>query len=273
VSTPPDNTVAIDAADFDAVIFDMDGVVTDTAQAHARAWKQMFDDFLQARAESGGDSFVPFDIEGDYLKYVDGKPRFDGAKSFFESRGIHLPDGSAEDDPEQETVWGLSMRKQGYFLDALERFGAKAYDSTLALIDDLRAAGIATAIITASKNREAVLEAAGVGDVFDAAVDGLAAQQLGLQGKPAPDVFLEAARRVDAEPPRAVVVEDAQAGVAAGRAGGFGLVIGVDRAHQRDELARSGADAVVVDLAQVAVVGAHAGTGPGRPNTPERKDA
>ena len=259
MSAGADARATISPRRFDAVVFDMDGVVTDTARVHASAWKRMFDEHLRRLAEVSGGEFIEFDIERDYLTYVDGKPRFDGAKSFFASRSIGIPDGEPGDPPEAETVWGLSARKQSYFLDALAEDGADAYPTTLALIEDLRAAGIATAMITASRNSAQVLESAGVGDVFDARVDGVVAAELGLRGKPAPDVFLEAADRLGKDPSRAVVVEDAQAGVAAGRAGGFGLVIGVDRAGQREELLAGGADVVVDDLGEVRVAARESG--------------
>ena len=238
---------------YDAVIFDMDGVVTDTARVHAMAWKRMFDEYLSERARRTDADFRPFDISSDYLRYVDGKPRFDGTRSFLESRDVHLPEGTPDDPPDAETVCGLSARKNALFLDALEDEGADAYPSTLALIDELREAGIDTAVITASRNCDEVLSSAGVGDVFDSRVCGKIADELDLPGKPRPDVFLEAARRLGVPPERAVVIEDAQAGVAAGKAGGFALVIGVDRGGNAERLAAHGADVVVEDLSEVSV--------------------
>lgn len=237
---------------FDAVIFDMDGVVTRTAHVHAAAWKKMFDSFFVDFGRRTGESYHPFSIEEDYTRYVDGKPRYDGVRDFLESRGIRLPEGNPEDSSEQETVCGLGNRKNDYFQQQLEEEGAESYDTTVELIHALHRAGIRTAIISASKNARAVLASAGVDDLFDVRVDGLDAVELGIPGKPAPDVFLAAAGKLGVTPGRAVVVEDAQSGVQAGRAGGFGLVIGVDRANQRVELEKY-ADVVVSDLAEVGV--------------------
>ncbi|MGE5320402.1 MAG: HAD family hydrolase [Hyphomicrobiaceae bacterium] len=232
----------------DAVIFDLDGVVTRTARLHAAAWKQMFDAYLQSR---GGQS--PFDEQGDYRRYVDGKPRNDGVRSFLQARGIELPEGSPDDAPEQETIYALGKRKNARFLQLLEEEGAEAFDSTLELIHALRRAGIRTAVVSASRNCVPVLKSVGALELFDAKVDGIDAQQSRLSGKPAPDMFLAAARQLGVPPQRAVVFEDALAGVEAGRAGGFALVIGVDRAGQAEALRQHGADAVVQDLAQVSV--------------------
>jgi len=247
-------TVAITRSDFDAVIFDMDGVVTRTAHVHAAAWKKMFDAYLDEVAARTGQNHKPFSVEKDYTRYVDGKPRYDGVRDFLASRGIELPWGTVDDGPENETVRGLGNRKNAYFRQVLEEQGAEVYETTTALIDRLHAAGIKTAIISASKNARTVLGSAGVLDIFDARVDGLDAEEMGIPGKPAPDVFLAAAKKLGATPRRSVVVEDAQSGVQAGRAGAFGLVIGVDRAGQREELARY-ADVVVDDLGEVAVAG------------------
>ncbi len=241
----------LDTRRYDAVIFDMDGVVTRTADVHATAWKRLFDDVLARQAPSG--SFKPFDAVSDYRRYVDGKSRYDGVRDFLASRGIHLPDGSPDDPPERETVCGLGNRKDGFFLAQLREHGASAFPSTVDLVGKLRGHGLRVAVISASRNAREVLEAAGVNDLFETRVDGVVATDLGLPGKPHPAVFLEAARRLDTEPARAIVVEDATAGVEAGRRGGFGLVIGVDRASQAEALSRSGADVVVGDLAQVDV--------------------
>ncbi len=247
-----DPLLIISPEQFDAVIFDMDGVVTQTAHVHAAAWKKMFDTYLAARAERTGESYPLFSIEQDYTRYVDGKPRYDGVRDFLEARGIRLPEGTSADAADEETVRGLGNRKNAYFQQVLDEQGAACYDTTVALIHQLHDAGIKTAIISASKNARAVLAAAGVDELFDARVDGLDAEAQGLPGKPAPDVFLAAAAQLGAEPQRSVVVEDAQSGVQAGRAGGFGLVVGVDRAGQRQELAKF-ADLVVDDLAELAV--------------------
>ncbi|KIH75842.1 trehalose 6-phosphatase [Geoalkalibacter ferrihydriticus] len=251
---PPSPVVTLSKDDFDAVIFDMDGVVTRTAHVHAAAWKKMFDAFLEGYAARTGSSFKPFDVAKEYTRYVDGKPRLDGVRDFLASRGIELPEGGPDDSPEQDTVYGLGERKNAFFNVQLEKKGAKRYDSTVELIHKLKKLGIKSAIISASRNARAVLKSAGVSELFDTRVDGLDAQELGIAGKPAPDVFLAAAEKLGVEPQRAVVVEDAQSGVEAGRAGGFGLVIGVDRADQADELARF-AHVVVSDLAEVAVDG------------------
>jgi alpha,alpha-trehalase len=254
-----DRNPVISPEKFDAVIFDMDGVVTRTAHVHAAAWKRMFDTYLARLATDSGKEFEPFSVEEDYTRYVDGKPRYDGVRDFLRSRGIELPEGTPEDPPERETVCGLGNRKNINFQRELEEKGAEVYETTVEFIRQLHRAGIKTAIISASKNAREVLAAAGVTDFFDVRVDGLDAVELGIPGKPAPDVFLAAAEKLGVQPARAVVVEDAQSGVQAGRAGGFGLVIGVDRADQGAELARF-ADVVVKDLAEVSVAGRSART-------------
>jgi HAD superfamily hydrolase (TIGR01509 family) len=237
------------------VIFDMDSVVTQTATVHARAWTRLFDDYLRERSRRTGEPFVPFDGDADYRLYVDGKARYDGVHSFLASRGIALPTGAPGDPPEAETECGLGNRKNAFFLREVEEHGVLPYPTTVALIGRLKAAGIPTAIISASENTTQVLEAAGVRELFEAQVDGLVARDLGLAGKPDPAVFIEAARRIGVAPPRAAVVEDALAGVEAGRRGGFGLVIGVDRTGHADALREHGADVVVADLAEVRVEG------------------
>jgi alpha,alpha-trehalase len=238
-----------------ALIFDMDGVITDTARVHAAAWKRLFDDYLEHRAAEQGGRFEPFDIEGDYLRYVDGKPRYDGARSFLEARGISLPYGDPSDGPEKETICGLGNRKNAYFQARLHEQGPGSYESSVQLLRGLREQGFGTAVISASKNATDVLEAAGVRGLFDVKVDGIDSQELGLKGKPEPDIFLEAARRLGVLPGQAAVVEDALAGVEAGRKGEFGLVIGVDRSGQEKELLAHGADVVVRDLGEIAVAG------------------
>ena len=250
--TPAGPTITISKDRFDAVIFDMDGVVTDTARTHSAAWKRMFDEYLRERAESTGEPFVEF-TDDDYRRYVDGIPRVDGAMSFLESRGITLPVGEPIDPPGSESVWAVANRKNGFFLQSLDEDGANPYPSTVALVHELKAAGIETAIITSSKNRREVLSAAGVQDLFETNVDGIDIEEDGIPGKPDPGVFLEAARRVGVEPSRAVVVEDALKGVEAGRRGAFGLVIGVDRLDQAEDLLARGADVVVRSLSEVVV--------------------
>jgi len=245
--------VTLSPRDYDAVLFDLDGVLTQTGRVHAAAWKRLFDEFLQKRATDAGDPFVPFDVEADYRRYVDGKPRYDGVAAFLHSRGIQMPVGSPDDGPVVQSVHGLGNRKDAYFLDELEQRGVERYDSSIALVQTLRAEDVKTAVVSSSNNCAAVLAAAGIADLFDIRVDGLDLARLDLQGKPAPDSFLEAARRLDVEPSRAIVVEDALAGVQAGRAGRMGLVVGVDRAGHSLELRKAGADVVVGDLAQVRV--------------------
>lgn len=230
-----------------AVIFDMDGVVTDTASIHAAAWKRMFDAYLQERSQRSGEPFRPFEIDTDYRRYVDGKPRYDGVRDFLRARGIILPEGTSADDPEAETVRGLGNRKDEAFLTHIGEHGVRAYPGTVDLVRWLRGKRVGVAVISASRNLNEVLEAAGVDSLFDARVDGIEAEQLGLAGKPAPDVFLEAARRLNARPSDAAILEDALAGVEAGRRGGFRLVIGVDRTGHADELRAHGADIVVQD--------------------------
>lgn len=237
----------------DAVLFDLDGVVTKTATVHAAAWKQLFDEYLRRRAQREARPFRPFDADSDYRLYVDGKPRYDGVRSFLGSRGIVLDEGGAGDSPDRETVCGLGNRKDGYFADYLATYSVETYEGTIALIRELRSRGIKTAVVTASKHGAHVLEAAGIADCFDARVDGNDAEALGLAGKPAPATYLEASRRLGVAPARAAVVEDAIAGVQAGRAGGFGLVIGVNRSGSRGALLENGADVEVRDLSEVQV--------------------
>jgi beta-phosphoglucomutase family hydrolase len=234
----------------EAVIFDTDGVVTDTASVHGTAWARMFDAYLRERAERLGEPFRPFE-PADYLSYVDGRPRFDGVANFLASRGIDLPFGDPSDPPDLETVCGLGNRKNDYFLERLRAGDARPFATTAALIRELRAGGVPTAVVSSSRNMRAVLAAAGLSDLFDVAVDGTDSARLGLPGKPDPALFLEAARRLGIEPGRAAVVEDALAGVEAGRRGGFGLVVGVDRGGQAAALAEHGADLVVADLGEL----------------------
>jgi alpha,alpha-trehalase len=228
--------------DFDAVLFDLDGVVTRTAEVHAAAWKRLFDALVEP----------PFTPE-DYQRYVDGKPRLEGIRSFLESRGLALPEGTPEDGPEARTVQGLGKRKNAFFTETLERQGVGVFAQAVGLLERLRAAGFRTAVVSASRNCVAVLRAAGLEHLFDARVDGVEAGRLGLPGKPAPDTFLEAARRLGVAPERAVVLEDALAGVRAGRRGHFGRVVGVRRAGPEGALVRAGADVEVTDLATVRV--------------------
>ena len=220
---------------------------------HAAAWKRLFDEFLKKRSDDLGEPFVPFDINADYRRYVDGKPRYAGVAAFLESRGIELPQGAQEDGADVQSVRALGSLKDKYFLEHLEQRGVEPYEFAIALVRALRAQQIKTAVVSSSNNCAKVLEATGIADLFDARVDGKDITRLGLKGKPAPDAFLEAARRLGVEPSRAVVVEDAIVGVEAGRAGQFGCVIGVDRRRQSLALREAGADVVVADLAQVRV--------------------
>jgi len=228
----------------DAVVFDLDGVVTLTATVHAAAWKKLFDEVLEQRARESGGRFVPFDLEADYHSFVDGKPRIEGVKSFLASRDMVLPEGTPDDDPSMETAWGLGNRKNGYFKTVLDQQGAEVDEKTVAFIHGLRDAGVRVAVASSSKNCGPILERAGLSDLFEARVDGIVSEELGLDGKPNPDIFVEAARRIDAAPQRTVVVEDAISGVQAGRAGGFGLVIGIDRVGAAVALRTHGADLV-----------------------------
>ena len=238
---------------YDAVIFDLDGVVTKTAEVHAAAWKQMFDEYLEQRGEREGRSYEPFDRTADYRRYVDGKPRYDGVKSFLESRSIDLPYGDPSDEAGEETICGLGNRKNELFNDLLEKDGAPVFQSTVDLIHTLRDNGLKTAVASSSKNCAAVLQAADLTHLFEAKVDGVDLAELGLDGKPAPDMFLEAARRLGVDPYRAIVVEDAIAGVEAGKRGNFACVVGVDREDETEALKQGGADVVVKDLAELQV--------------------
>jgi len=231
-----------------ACLFDLDGVITRTAEIHAAAWKQTFDAFLRRHA---ADVVTPFDAEGDYAAYVDGKPRVDGVRAFLASRGIELPDGSPDDLSSAETVQGLATRKNDLVHELIERDGVAAYAGSVRFLDAVREAGLTCALVTSSENATAVLRAAGLQHAFMVTVDGALARELGRGGKPAPDFFLEAARRLHVTPAHAAVFEDALAGVAAGRAGGFGLVVGVDRAGRGAALRTAGADVVVADLAEL----------------------
>jgi beta-phosphoglucomutase family hydrolase len=234
-----------------ACLFDMDGVVTQTALVHAAAWKQMFDEFLRRRAEQAGQEFVPFDPVKDYDEYVDGKPRLDGTRSFLRARGIDLPEGTPQDPPGTPTVNGLSNRKNDLVLEKLATDGVKVYEGSVRYITAVRQAGLSTAVVSSSANTVQVLESAGITDLFDTRIDGLSAAKRGLAGKPAPDTFLAAAQDLKVKSEHAAVFEDALAGVAAGRAGGFGFVVGVDRVGQADGLRSHGADIVVRDLADL----------------------
>jgi len=234
-----------------ACLFDMDGVVTQTATLHAAAWKEMFDDFLRQRAQAAGTEFVPFDPHSDYDSYVDGKPRLDGTRSFLESRGIHLPEGTPDDPPGTPTVYGLSNRKNDLVLAKIAAGGVQVYPGSITYIKAVRAGGLKTAVVSASANTQQVLKSASIEGLFDVRIDGVVAKERGLRGKPAPDTFLAAAEALHVPAAHAVVFEDAQAGVAAGHAGHFALVVGVDRVGQAAELKEHGADIVVKDLSEL----------------------
>jgi beta-phosphoglucomutase family hydrolase len=236
---------------FDAVLFDLDGVLTSTAKIHSSCWKTMFDDFLRHRAAERKEPFQPFDIATDYKRYVDGKLRYEGVRSFLASRNIALTEGTPEDPPTADTVCGLGNRKDELVKTAIAQGQVESYPGSVALVRRLREQGIRTAVVSSSNNCEQVLRAAGILDLFEVRVDGLVASKLGLPGKPAPDTFLEAARMLSVSPTRAVVVEDALSGVQAGRAGGFGLIVGVDREGSGDALRTEGAELVVTDLAEL----------------------
>ncbi|WP_080046801.1 HAD family hydrolase [[Actinomadura] parvosata] len=240
---------ALDLTRLRAVIFDTDGVVTDTARVHAAAWKHVFDHFLRGRS-------APFDVRGDYLRHVDGRPRLDGVRTFLASRGITLPEGGPDDEPGAATVHGLGRAKDALFVRQVTRDGVAAFPSTVALLHELRRRGCRAAAVSASKHCRLVVASAGLMHLFDVVVDGNDSARLGLPGKPDPALFLEAARRLGVAAEEAAVVEDALPGVEAGRRGGFGLVVGVDRSgSQAAGLRRAGADVVVPDLAELDVAG------------------
>ncbi|MFS4092115.1 HAD family hydrolase [Streptomyces sp. AF1A] len=234
-----------------ACLFDLDGVLTQTAKVHAAAWKEMFDGYLRERATREGTEFVPFDAVEDYDEYVDGRPREDGVRTFLASRGVQLPDGSPDDPPDAETVYGLGTRKNNLVLRKIREEGVEPYEGSVRFVHAVREAGLRCAVVSSSANCRDVLIAAGIEDQFDVRIDGLVTRERGLRGKPAPDTYLEAARDLGIEPDRAAVFEDALAGVEAGRGGRFGLVVGVDRVGQAEQLRAHGADVVVRDLAEL----------------------
>jgi beta-phosphoglucomutase family hydrolase len=234
-----------------ACLFDLDGVVTKTALVHAAAWKEMFDEFLRQHAEQTGTKFVPFDKVHEYDRYVDGKPRLDGTRSFLQARGIELPEGSPGDPPTAQTVNGLSNRKNALVLEMIDKQGVQVYDGSVRYINAVRAAGLRTAVVSSSANTVQVLKVAGLTGLFDARIDGVVAKERGLAGKPAPDTFLAGAQALGVTAAHAAVYEDALAGVQAGHAGHFGIVIGVNRTGQAAELAKHGADVVVDDLEEL----------------------
>jgi beta-phosphoglucomutase family hydrolase len=246
-----DGKSAISRGRYDAVLLDLDGVITDTASVHATCWKQMFDEYLQKRAVQMGEAFRPFDIATDYRLYVDGKPRYDGVRDFLTSRGIRLPEGSPDDPPQAETVDGLGNRKNELVNKIIEDVGVEPYEGSVELIHRLRHQGFKIAVVTSSQNCAAVLRAVKLDHLFDVQVDGSVIHAQHLAGKPAPDTYLMAAKLLGVEPARAVVIEDALSGVEAGSNGNFGLVIGVARKGNAVELRQHGAHLVVNDLSEL----------------------
>jgi beta-phosphoglucomutase family hydrolase len=239
---------ATDLTQYDGLLFDLDGVITRTATVHAAAWKQLFDAFLAEWGHERGQRLDPFDIATDYVRYVDGRRRYDGVAEFLRSRGIELPYGDPDDPPEARTVCGLGNRKNAYFVEQLAEQGAEVFDDTVELAREMRRRGSRIAVVSASENAAAILRRAGLLDLFEVRVTGIEAAELELPGKPEPETFLKAAELLGVPPERAVVFEDAISGVEAGRAGGFGLVVGVDRRGEGQQLAEHGADVVSSDL-------------------------
>ena len=231
-----------------ACLFDLDGVLTPTALVHSAAWKEMLDTFL---AEYQGPDYTPFDRGGDYVRYVDGRPRADGTRTFLAARGIHLPEGSPDDPPDRHTIQGLSKRKDAIFQRVVEREGVRPYPGSVRYLEACRDAGLRRAVVSSSAHCEEIVRAAGIEDLLEVRVDGVVGKREGLAGKPAPDTFLHAAKLLGVDAAHAAVFEDALAGVEAGRAGNFGYVVGVDRVGQAEELRKHGADVVVTDLADL----------------------
>ncbi|MCW3012050.1 MAG: beta-phosphoglucomutase family hydrolase [Solirubrobacterales bacterium] len=234
-----------------ACLFDMDGVLTRTATVHAKAWAEAFDALLQRRADEGGPAFVAFDPLTDYTAHVDGKPREDGVRDFLASRDITLPEGGPDDPPDAETVRGVGNAKNVKLLEVLERDGVEVFEGSVRFLHAARDAGLRTAVVSSSANTVAALTSAGLLDLMEERVDGTTIASEGIPGKPAPDTFLLAAKRLGLTAKECAVFEDALAGVEAGRAGDFGWVVGVDRAGQREALLERGADIVVDDLAEL----------------------
>lgn len=234
-----------------ACLFDLDGVLTDTAGVHTKAWKEMFDSFLSKRAESNGEEFVPFDPDSDYRKYVDGKKREDGVRSFLESRHIELPDGGPDDPGDAETVHGLGNRKNDAFQKVLHDDGVEVFEGSRHYLQAVSDAGLAIAVVSSSANAKDVLEVTGLNRFVQQRVDGVTLREENIAGKPKPDPYLRGAELLDVEPAAAAVFEDAISGVQAGRAGKFGFVVGIDRVGQAQDLRDNGADVVVTDLAEL----------------------
>jgi beta-phosphoglucomutase family hydrolase len=243
--------LSITSSQFDAVLFDLDGVITATAKVHAACWKRVFDGFLKQRAEKTDEPFQPFDLQNDYKLYVDGKMRYVGVQSFLESRSIQLPYGEPSDPPGYDTVCALGKFKDVCFDQVLHSEGVEVYEESVALIRHLSDRGFKLAVVSSSHHCKAVLKVVGIDRLFDVVVDGNLTDRLHLAGKPAPDAFLLAAKQLEVEPKRSVVFEDAISGVQAGCAGGFGLVVGVDRKGDPEALQKNGADIVVQDLSEL----------------------
>jgi trehalose-phosphatase len=244
---------SVDGLAFEAVIFDLDGVITNTASVHALAWKETFDTYLHMRENRDGEMFREFTHENDYLPFVDGKPRYQGVKSFLKSRGIELPFGKSQDPPDKETICGIGNRKNEMFREVLTRKGAEVFESTVELIRALRKRGVCAGVASSSKNCQQVLKITGLEELFQTRVDGVVSAQLGLKGKPEGDIFISAAHNLGVTVAKSVVVEDATSGVQAGRNGGFGLVLGIARENNSDELFENGADIVVNDLSEIGI--------------------
>jgi len=236
---------------FDAVLFDLDGVITDTARMHAACWKVMFNTYMKRRAEKSGEEFIPFEIETDYLSYVDGKPRYDGVRDFLNSRNITLEDGSPDSLATEESICGLGNRKNELVNLRVQMHGVNIYQSSVDFVNYLIVSGIKTAIVSSSANCKTILNSANISELFPVVIDGLTARERNLNGKPSPDTFLEAAKELNVEPGKTVVVEDAISGVQAGRSGKFGLVIGIARKGNKEELLTNGADIVLKDLGEL----------------------
>lgn len=242
---------ALSLTQFEAMLFDLDGVLTPTAKIHAACWKRVFDEFLKSRAAETGEAFIPFDLPQDYHQYVDGKPRYPGVESFLAARNIELPYGDPSAPPNQTTVCGIGNGKDSYFATVLKEDGIDAFPGAIALVKHLRDKGIKTAVVSSSRNCKAVLAAAGITELFDTIMDGKVAEQLEIPGKPAPDTFIRAAADLSVAPEKSVVFEDAIAGVQAGQQGAFGLVIGVAEPDNAQALLDNGANVVVADLGEL----------------------
>lgn len=238
---------------FDAVLFDLDGVITDTARMHAACWKVMFNTYLKRRAEKSGEEFISFEIDTDYLEYVDGKPRYDGVRDFLASRDIVLEEGTPDSPATEESVCGLGNRKNELVNLRIQMHGINVFQSSVDFVDYIISSGLKTAIVSSSANSRTILKTAEIIDLFPVIVDGVTAKEKNLGGKPSPDMFLHAAEELGVEPGRCVVIEDAISGVQAGRNGNFGLVIGIARKENKEELIENGADIVLNDLGDITL--------------------